>query len=438
MVRKKMLLFQLLSAFLIMVSVLMSIVVVKMQDAQRGQALIVQQAEEFYKDKLYMRAINTYQEAVRSYTTPNNPTIERGILQIYKEAGKTEEYYELIKDRIEERKAEEDEYMALSQLYVDEGNIKRAIETLQIGMKQYESAPMKALYEEIRYDTDLVSTNVETVKCPQDQWYIPYADGSLWGYMDSDANMILTPQYEEALPFTGNYAVVKIKGVYTLIDRIGDWYAIDKIGIEEVTGASNSYIVGKKNGKYGIYTNTFQAVTNLDYADAVLSTNGLCFVKQNGLWGVINCNGESVLDFAYDDVVRNSRNEAFASGYAVVKDASGYFIIDEEGKPLGEFHYADAKGMEGGLLAVADKNGKWGFTDGVSETVIKYQYEDAHSFSDSIAAVKKGGEWGYISKDGKVVIEVNYEDAMPFYKGESLVKNMGLYEILTLRYYEYF
>ncbi len=87
---------------------------------------------------------------------------------------------------------------------------------------------------------------------------------------------------------------------------------------------------------------------------------------------------------------------------------------------------------------MADKNGKWGFTDGVSETVIKYQYEDAHSFSDSIAAVKKGGEWGYISKDGKVVIEVNYEDAMPFYKGESLVKNMGLYEILTLRYYEYF
>lgn len=74
----------------------------------------------------------------------------------------------------------------------------------------------------------------------------------------------------------------------------------------------------------------------------------------------------------------------------------------------------------------------------MSETVIKYQYEDAHSFSDSIAAVKKGGEWGYISKDGKVVIEVNYEDAMPFYKGESLVKNMGLYEILTLRYYEYF
>ena len=54
MVRKKMLLFQLLSAFLIMVSVLMSIVVVKMQDAQHGQALIVQQAEEFYKDKLYI------------------------------------------------------------------------------------------------------------------------------------------------------------------------------------------------------------------------------------------------------------------------------------------------------------------------------------------------------------------------------------------------
>lgn len=438
MVKKKMHLFQFLSVLLIIVSMLMSAAVVVMRDAKRGQAQLVQRAEEFYKDKLYMRAINTYQEAVRSYNTPDNPAIEKSILQIYKEAGKIKEYYDLIEDRIDEKKAQKEEYLELAQLYVGEGSIPRAIETLQLGMKQYDDTAIKELYEEIRYDTELISTNAAAVKYPQDGWYIPYKDGSLWGYMDSSGDMVLEPQYEEALPFSGKYAVVKIKGVYTLIDSIGDWYAIDKLGLEEVTGLSGSFMTAKKDGKYGIFTNTFHVVTDAVYDDAVLSANGLCFVKQKNKWGLIKSSGEAVLDFIYDDVVRNSRNEAYASGYAVVRDASGYFIINEEGTPLGESHYADAKGMEGGLLAVADQKGRWGFTDGVSETVIDYQYEDAYSFSDSVAAVKKGGEWGYISVDNKVVVQAAYEDAMPFMKGKSIVKRMGLCEVMTLRYYEYF
>lgn len=438
MVKKKMHLFQFLSVILMIVSVLLTVAVVVMRDAQRGQALLVQQAEKFYEDKLYMRAVSTYQEAVRRYSTPNNPEIEYGILQIYKEAGKMNDYYDLIQERIEEKKAQKEEYFELAQRYVDNGSIPRAIEILQLGLQQYDDAPMRVLYEQIRYETATVSIKVETVNNPQDGWYIPYMDNLLWGYMDSSGDMILEPQYEEALPFSGKYAVVKINGVYTLIDSRGDWYAIDKLGLKEVKKISQSYIVGKKGGKYGIYTNTFHAVTDAIYDDVVLSSNGLCFVKQNDKWGLVNCHGETVMDFVYDDVVCNSRNEAFASGYAVVKDASGYFIINEKGMQLGESFYADAKGMEGGLLAVADKNGKWGFTDGANDTVIDYQYEDAQSFSDSVAAVKKGGKWGYISMDNQVVIELMYEDVMPFFQGKSIVKNRGMCEILTLRYYEYF
>lgn len=431
-------LFQFLSVVLMIVSILVTAAVIVMQNPQRGQARLVQLANEFYEDKLYMRAVSTYQEALRNYSTPNNPKIERNILQIYKEAGKMNDYYDLIQERIEEGKAQKEEYLELAQRFVDGGSIPRAIELLQLGIQQYEDEKMNALYEQIRYETAMVSTNIETVSFSQDGGYIPYMEGLLWGYMDSSGDMILEPQYEEALPFSGKYAVVKIKGVYTLIDSLGDWYAIDKVGLEQVEKISTPYIVGKKGGKYGIYTNTFHAVTDAIYDDAVLSSNGLCFVKQNGKWGLVNCDGEMVLDFVYDDVVRNSRNEAYASGYAVVKDASGYYIINEKGMQLGETCYAGAKGMEGGLLAVADQNGKWGFTDGTGGTVIDYQYEDAQSFSDGVAAVKRGGEWGYINMDNHVVIEAMYEEVMPFFQGKSIVKNRGMCEILTLRYYEYF
>lgn len=439
MVKKKMHLLQLLLVVLVLVSVLMSVGVVLSQDQEGKQARLLQRAEGFYEDKLYMRAISTYQEAVDSYNTPNNPAIENRILQIYKEAGKMKTYYDLIKDRIEEKKAQKEEYQELAQYYIGEGRITSAIEILKSGIQQYDDhAAMQELYEQIRYEVSDRSTNIAEVKYPKSGWYIPYFDGSLWGYMDSSGSVVLEPKYEEALAFADKYAVVKIDGVYTLINASGDWYAVDKLGLEAVTGAAGSYIVGKKDGKYGIYTNTFSEVTGAVYDAAVISSNGLCFVEQQGKWGLIRNNGETVLDFIYDDVVQNSRGEAYAAGYAVVKDTSGYFIINEEGVQLSEFRYADAKGMEGGLLAVADKNGRWGFTDGLSETVIDYQYEDAHSFSCSVAAVKSGEQWGYISTGNAVVIEMQYEEAMPFVQGKCIVKSMGLAEILTLRYYEYF
>lgn len=438
MVKKKMYLIQFLSVVLMIVSGLMSAAVVVMRDAQRGQAQLLQQAQGFYEDKLYMRAINTYQEAVNRYKTPDNADIENKILQIYKEAGKFEEYYDLIEDRIDEKKAQKEEYLELSQLYVDEGSMTRAIETLKLGMKQYEDASLNDLYEQIRYEVKSKSTNIEEMAFPGSGWYVPYFDGALWGYVNSSSQIVLESQYEEALAFSGKYTVVKVNGVYTLIDTKGDWYAVDKLGLENVTGIAGAYIVGEKGGKYGIYTNTFSEITGAVYDNAVISSNGLCFVKKDGKWGLIKSDGEQVLDFIYDDVVQNCRNEVFASGYAVVKDEAGYFIINEEGAELGSQRYADAKGMEGGLLAVADKNGKWGFTDGVSETVIDYQYEDAHSFSCGVAAIKRGGEWGYISTDNVCVIEARYEDAMPFFQGIGIVKSMGLCEVLSLRYYEYF
>lgn len=438
MVKKKMHLLQLLLVMLMVVSVLMSVGVVLLRDEQGKQARLLQRAGEFYEDKLYMRAISTYQEAVDRYNTPDNPAIESSILQIYKEAGKMKIYYDLIEARIEEKKAQKEEYQELAQHYVDEGRITSAIEILKSGIQQYDDAAMRELYEQIRYEVSGRNTDIAEVKYPKSGWYIPYFDGSLWGYMDSSGSVVLEPKYEEALAFSGNYAVVKIDGVYTLINASGDWYAVDKLGLEAVTGAAGSFIIGKKNGKYGIYTNTFSEVTGAVYDGAVISSNGLCFVKQQGKWGLITSSGEAVLDFVYDDVVQNSCGEAYASGYAVVKDASGYFIIDEKGVQLGESRYADAKGMEGGLLAVADSRGRWGFTDGVSETVIDYQYEDAYSFSCSVAAVKRGNQWGYINTSNAFVIELQYEDAMPFSQGKGIVKSMGQAEVLTLRYYEYF
>ena len=59
---------------------------------------MVENAESFLPDKLYIRAANGYKEALKTYSTKNNLTYERRLLDIYDEAGMEDEYADLVDD----------------------------------------------------------------------------------------------------------------------------------------------------------------------------------------------------------------------------------------------------------------------------------------------------------------------------------------------------
>ncbi|HEV2668337.1 MAG TPA: WG repeat-containing protein, partial [Blastocatellia bacterium] len=51
----------------------------------------------------------------------------------------------------------------------------------------------------------------------------------------------------------------------------------------------------------------------------------------------------------------------------------------------------------GGLYPVT-QNGKWFYINRAGEIAIKPAFDDAHAFSDGLAAVQIGSKWGYIDK----------------------------------------
>lgn len=67
--------------------------------------------------------------------------------------------------------------------------------------------------------------------------------------------------------------------------------------------------------------------------------------------------------------------------------------------------------------------GHWGYIDTDGELVLDYQFDDAHSFSEGLAAVEidaDGGfdtATGYIDKDGEVVIDTDFHRALSFSEG---------------------
>ena len=224
-----------------------------------------------------------------------------------------------------------------------------------------------------------------------------------------------------------------------MIDQNGYWNAVDKNGLDEVTEIAGTRIIGVKDGKYGIYSNTFIRQSEENYEDAHLNDNGMILVKQSGKWAILDQNLKNVTDFVFTDVAVNSKNQVFSGNYAVVADVNGYFLIDQKGKACFEKRFPNAKGMEGGYYAVADESGQWGFADEKGELVVPCQYVDAYSFSNQTAAVQYAGKWGYINRYGNMVIDAQFSTALPFLNGKAMVQDdQENIKVLELRYFDTF
>lgn len=78
------------------------------------------------------------------------------------------------------------------------------------------------------------------------------------------------------------------------------------------------------------------------------------------------------------------------------------------------------------------QNGKWGFIDTQGNVCIDFQFDDALSFGQHLAAVKVGDLWGYVSLRGEVVIDPVFLEAGSFYEGSAPVRTADGWQFITL------
>lgn len=405
----------------------------------RRQGAIISTAKFYLEDKLYVRAASQYKLALSTYQTEKNLDYEAELLDIYRKAGMEEDYHALIDKRMAAGTAGLAEYRNRAQSYIGQGLETKAIPVLQQGIDLFQDDGLVALYESISYAYSPLTTTYTELRMPSADWYLPAFDGKHWGYIGKNGRMVLDFVYEEALHFSGNYAVVKVNGTYTLIDKQGYWNAVDKNGLNLVKSIAGARLVGVKDGRCRIYSNTFTPLGDDSYDDAYLSENGLIAVQKDGKWAILDADFKEVAGYQFVDVAVNSKGQVFSGNYAVVADEHGYFLIDRNGKACFEERFQDAKGIEEGLFAVMDSSGRWGFCNEKAELIVECQYEDVYSFSNRLAAVKYAGNWGYINRYNTMVIEPQFASAYPFLAGSALaVDELGNYRILTLKYYKLF
>ena len=239
--------------------------------------------------------------------------------------------------------------------------------------------------------------------------------GISWGYIDQSGNFVITAQFEAAYNFCDNLARVFIAKLYGFINDKGQ--LVIKAKYEDARDFSEGLAAVRYEGNWNfINAQGREQFKKLDYERAASYKNGFAMVRKNKKFGFINKKGETVIRCAYDIA------DDFSEGVACVKTSSKFGYIDCTDKFVIKPQFDKAREFCGGLAAVEiDKH--YGFIDAKGKVLIKPQYEYAANFSEGLAAVKINELWGFINTAGETVIKTEFAEAGPFINGLAYVRN---------------
>lgn len=202
----------------------------------------------------------------------------------------------------------------------------------------------------------------------------------LFGYINRDGAVVISPRFHYAGKFKNGVAVVANNEQYYLIDFNG-----------------NKII----NNSFKYLEPPFEKESNL-YA----------FSKDDLHYGFLDEIGNEIIPPIYDFV------ELFSEGLACVyKDGKAGFI-DKNNSLIIEFEFDKGEYFSEGLARVA-RNGKQGFIDKKGKEIIPFLYEENTyntSFEDGYASVVHNNRCGIIDKTGKIIIPFEYTSIYYIYE----------------------
>lgn len=293
-----------------------------------------------------------------------------------------------------------------------------------------------------------------------DRFLFQDKESSLYGYKDSEGNVVIKPQYYIAHAFQSGRAIVtdtiksddysNQEGFVKALNRTG---AIDKDGNVKVK-PEYVYITpfGRNGETWASYISTNDDSFNREWV--LIDKDGKNVLPPNSMMGCIynssdsiyvcqldfwNCtyytfmdrNGNFLSDYNHDGTLNipldgKSQSEvfsdvtAFSDGYAGIK---GQY----DGKPVWYFAnnkldsnftpYDSVLCFSDGIAAVKEfvtdeafermRSGKWGYIDIHANLVIPYKFDECGSFIGALAYFRNTGSTydmeGYINKDGNIV-----------------------------------
>ena len=242
-----------------------------------------------------------------------------------------------------------------------------------------------------------------------------------FGYQDTNGQIIINSQFDEARDFHEGLALVKMGEEYAYINPQGEIISSMFAGGRNFSEGLAAVKVPHKwlglvpmGCKWGYVDVNGEVVISPQFEDAGNFIAGLGLVKVGGKYGYINITGKIVITPQFDEA------NYFCDGLARVRIGKKYSYIDTTGRLISQMF--DGAGDFSQGLAAVKLEGKYGYIDATGKVVIPPQFEDARNFCEGLAGVKLNGKYGYIDTSKQMVIQPQFNDAKDFSEGLAPVK----------------
>lgn len=204
-------------------------------------------------------------------------------------------------------------------------------------------------------------------------FWVTSGGSELNGYVNTDLNIVIPFQFEDARPFNGGFAPVKKNGLWGFIDKTGEFVIEPQFEDFLASDAAYSHLVFHE---------------------------GLAAVKKDGKWGYIDSNGTVRVQFIWDSA------DQFSEGYAVVGSGGKYGYIDTSGQTVIPAQYDDANFFNNNAALVGVNGEYWLIgTDGSRLSQVSWSF-DRTVISQSapwLTLYQRGSKWGIAQIGGDML-----------------------------------
>ena len=296
--------------------------------------------------------------------------------------------------------------------------------------------------------------------------------GIRWGFVDTDANVVIPFEFCRVGPFSGGVAAALRDGYWGFIDRDGntvipfkfeahvDWF-LYYVYEPRISEGRACIFVRLKNEETDPYQQKWKII---DMEGNLITPYMFEWVSSfNG--GIATFSNFNVdIRRGIIDRYGNITEFGYNIQYGLSGVSNGFIIVSVEnnaGGPLAWRHvhmdvdgnmivpdtvYTRVRHFSNGVAAVMYGNwdtGLWGFIDTTGNEIIPAIYTTVRNFSHGLSAVMYGGtvdrgryypdgRWGFIDKTGNIVVPFEFDDLRSFSEGLAWARVGPYWGILQL------
>ena len=224
--------------------------------------------------------------------------------------------------------------------------------------------------------------------------YYTIFENNRWGVIDSKANVIIEPTYDEMIIIPDN-----TKDVF--------------VCTYDVNYEKNTYkskIVNKDNNQIYLDYDKVEVIYNKDKSNNLWYEKNVLKVQKDGKYGLINYEGKNILPCEYESI---DAIEGVTSVFVTVKD-SKKGLCDNVGNIIIENDFAEIKALtskyENGFI-VKSSDEKYGIIKYNTVQVFETKFDDIKSiYANGMYVVKIEGKWKVINEEEEIILDNDFSD----------------------------